>query len=434
MELSVVFVSNYINHHQIPFCNAMYRWLGDGFLFIQTEPMEEERVRMGWQEKENLSYVRYFYKEKTACQEWILESRVVLFGGTDDEGYIALRLQAGKPVFRYQERLYKTGQWKAVSPRGLCKKYRDHTKYRKKQVYLLCAGAYVPSDFHLIRAYPGKMYRWGYFPETKLYDIDKLLVQKGWRVPAQNGECEENIPYLLWAARFIDWKHPTIPVKIAAGLKNMGIRFHMDIIGGGELEKEVADLVKELGVEDCVSLLGVKQPREVRNYMEKANIYLVTSDRQEGWGAVVNEAMNSGCAVVANHMIGAVPYLIEPEKNGRIYRDKDESMLLELLAQLCTSPGLCKKLGKNAYRTIVEEWNPEVAAERLLRLMGSLKLLPMSILPMSILPRTDTSADDTSKGQEGCYVTGPCSPAPIISERKMRYLLMKAAQSNREGL
>lgn len=46
--MKTVFVSNYINHHQIPFCNAMYAKLGDDFTFIQMEPMEEERIRMGW--------------------------------------------------------------------------------------------------------------------------------------------------------------------------------------------------------------------------------------------------------------------------------------------------------------------------------------------------------------------------------------------------
>lgn len=47
---------------------------------------------------------------------------------------------------------------------------------------------------------------------------------------------------------------------------------------------------------------------EVRSYMEKADIYLFTSDFNEGWGAVLNESMNSGCAVVASHAIGSVPF------------------------------------------------------------------------------------------------------------------------------
>lgn len=46
MKLTIV--SNYINHHQIPMSNELYRKLGAAFAFIQTSPMEEDRVKMGW--------------------------------------------------------------------------------------------------------------------------------------------------------------------------------------------------------------------------------------------------------------------------------------------------------------------------------------------------------------------------------------------------
>ena len=425
MERQLVFVSNYINHHQIPFCNALYNVLGENFCFIQTEPMEQERVKMGWNEKTELPYVKYFY-EQPECRQWIFECKVMLFGGSDDEEYVAPRLKAGLPVIRYSERLYKTGQWKAVSPRGLMKKFKDHTRYRKSQVYLLCAGAYVPSDFHIVRAYPGKMFRWGYFPEFQPYEIEQLLNGKGWcaeDADRPDTVSSEKTPYLLWAARFIDWKHPQLPIRMAARLKESGCRFHMDIIGGGELAEEVNSLVKELGVEDCVSLLGFRKPQEVRSYMEKADIYLVTSDREEGWGAGVNEAMNSGCAVVGNHMIGAVPYLIDPEKNGRIYHDKNENMLFEQLYELCNDRNLCRSLGREAYRTIAREWNPQTAAERFLTLLGQLGL------DMDSLEESPAAA---AGGNTPVIQTGPCSPAPVIGERTMRRLLDKKAVQNKK--
>ena len=61
--IKVAFVSNYINHHQIPFCNAMYRLLDGAFFFIQTEPMEAERGQMGWNDEEKPTYVPCFYEE-----------------------------------------------------------------------------------------------------------------------------------------------------------------------------------------------------------------------------------------------------------------------------------------------------------------------------------------------------------------------------------
>ena len=147
--MRAVFVSNYINHHQIPFCNAMSRLLQGEFVFVQTERMEAERVRMGWHEQERPAYVHVFREEEAYCRKLISDCDMVLFGGTDDESYIGERLKAGKPVIRISERLYKTGQWKAVSPRGLRKKYLDHTRYRKAPVYLLCAGAYEIGRAHV---------------------------------------------------------------------------------------------------------------------------------------------------------------------------------------------------------------------------------------------------------------------------------------------
>ena len=46
--MKVTFVSNYINHHQIPLSDILYQKWGDDYRFIQTQPMEEERVRLGW--------------------------------------------------------------------------------------------------------------------------------------------------------------------------------------------------------------------------------------------------------------------------------------------------------------------------------------------------------------------------------------------------
>jgi len=398
--VKVVFVSNYLNHHQIPFCNAMYEQLQGSFVFVQTEPISEERLQMGWKEEAH-PYLKFYYEESEECQNLIDAAEVVFYGGTDEECYIAARLDAGKPVVRYSERLYKTGQWKAVSPRGLRKKYYDHTRHGKHPVYLFCAGAYVPSDFHIIRAYSRKMFCWGYFPETKQYDVDKLLEEKGYVIKDADGE--KNVPYILWAGRFIDWKHPTLPLLAAKYLKDKSLPFHMDIVGGGVLEEEVKTCLKELGLEDCVSLLGYKTPAEVRALMEKADIYLMTSDREEGWGAVANESMNSGCALVVNHMVGAAPYLVRQGQNGYVYKDGDDRMLLETMERLVQNPELCKRLGRNAYHTITQVWNAENAAKNLLELIENVVLKGEKI-------------PDLPKDLENLY---PCAPAPVVSERAM---------------
>ena len=389
-SMRAAFVSNYINHHQIPFCNAMYRLMAGGFTFVQTERMEGHRVKMGWKLAEQPEYVHCYYEEPESCRSLINDCDIVIFGGTDDESYIKGRLAAGKPVIRVSERLYKTGQWKAVSPRGLRKKYEDHTRYRRAQVYLLCAGAYVPSDFHIIRAYPDKMFRWGYFPETRHYVIEDLLAAKGY-----DGEHGTKTPYLLWAARMIDWKHPELAMETARYLNEKRLDFHMDIIGDGEMKKDMEELRQRYGLAEKVRFLGYQSPENIRMFMEKADIFLFTSDRQEGWGAVANEAMNSGCALVADHMTGAAPYLIKSGHNGFLYKDGKKEQLFARAEQLVQDRQLCRRLGSSAYGTITGLWNAENAAEQLFKLMQGILRGEKISLPAE----------------------GPCSRAPLLQER-----------------
>lgn len=372
--MKVTFVSNYINHHQIPFCEAMYEKLGEEYCFIQTEPMEEERVRMGWgAQLDKLPWLKVFYEQEAECKKLIKDSDVVLFGGVEDESYITERLAEGKVVVRLSERIYKEGQWKAISPRGLKKKYHDHTRYRKSPVYLLCCGGYVASDFHIVRAYPGKMFQWGYFPEKKTHDIEALLAEKAGR-RKETGKIS-----LLWAGRFIDWKHPEYAVRAAAKLKQEGYDFSLTMVGGGAMEEELRDMVRTEELEDVVTFAGFQKPEKVREYMEQADIFLFTSDYKEGWGAVLNEAMNSGCAVVANVALGAVPFLIKPEENGLIYPNKNFNAFYENVTKLIQNPDMINALGRSAYKTIADTWNAQEAANRLVPFLE--KLVQGEVVP-----------------------------------------------------
>lgn len=380
--MKITFVSNYINHHQIPVSNAFYEHLGEDYTFIQTEPMEEERIRMGWNPKEVPAYVKYAYEEPVYCQQLVLDSDVVIWGGLEDETMLKPRLAAGRPVIRYSERLYRTGQWKAISPRGLVKKYHDHTQYRRSPVYLLCAGAFVASDFHIVRAYPDKMFQWGYFPECKHYDMNRLMQAK------QKTE-------ILWAGRFIDCKHPELAVELAEELRKKDLDFHLTMIGDGELWPVIKKSIEEKKLGDSITLTGSKTPSQVREAMEKAGIFLMTSDRNEGWGAVMNEAMNSGCAVVANRMEGAALYLIRQGENGYWYRKAQAKVLAEPVSRLLKDEKLQMQLGCNAYETITKLWNAETAAERLLGM-----------------------CTEIAAGREPePWTSGPCSKAEIIKER-----------------
>ena len=220
---------------------------------------------------------------------------------------------------------------------------------------MLCASAYTASDYASVGMYKGRTFKWGYFPEVKKYNIDHLLSQK-----------RKNT--LRWCGRFIDWKHPDDAIQVARKLKESGYDFCLNMIGAGVMEEQLKQLVKDYNLEEDVHFLGSMSPEQVRSYMEQAGIYLFTSDRQEGWGAVLNESMNSGCAVVASREIGSVPFLVRDGENGCVYEAENVSMMYEKVKFLLDHPGKREELGKNAYETIICEWNAETAAKRFLQL------------------------------------------------------------------
>ncbi len=396
--MKITFISNYINHHQIPFSDALYQMIGSGYHFIQTEPMEEERRQMGWDvEISEIPYVSVLREDEKHCKQLLLESDILLVGWMDREDLIKERMLSEKLTIRISERLYREGQWKAVSPRGLWKKYQDHTRFRKDPVYLLCAGGYVPSDFAIIHAYKNKMFRFGYFPETMHYSSEELEQMK------PKGETI----HLVWAGRFLPLKHPEFVPRLAIELNKSGFNYHIHFIGNGEMYDKIHEEICEHHLEDKVTLYGFLKPNEVRRIMEKSHIHLFTSNYLEGWGAVINEAMNSACAVVVNSEVGAAPFLIQHGKNGLIYKEGSYDDFEKQVLFLFDHPSERIALGLQAYKTIVTAWNAEYAAEQLMRFYRNWQ-----------------------KGQVRPPKEGPFAIAPVVTPKNMYHYLMESGSAN----
>ncbi len=385
--MKVIFVSSYYNHHQESFSQAMYRLLEGEFSFIQTAEMSEQRRSLGYSDNYREPFILSLQKERETCEQKILEADAVIFGSAP-EALIRKRIKEGKLVLRYSERPLKEGsqplkyvprflKWHLLNPKG-------------KPIYLLCASAYASGDYQKYRLFKGHAYRWGYFPRLKTYEeLDDL-----W--------AKHNPKTLLWVGRMIDWKHPDDVVRLAKRLKDEGYSFILNMIGTGDMADQLQQMINEMELHDRVFLLGSMKPEEVRTYMETAGIFIATSDCREGWGAVLNEAMNSGCAVVASHAMGATPYLVQHEKNGLIYRSQNLNDLYDQVSCLLHTPSRQLALGKEAYQTMLDVWNADNAADRLCRFIRSI---------LSGDPVFDL------------YESGPCSPAPTLKDNDIKEIL-----------
>ena len=371
-RMKVVFVSNYLNRHQQFFCQEMYERLQGQFRFIQTEPMTKERTELGWQLEHTFDFVLDFSKREEESKHWIMESDAVLIGGTSDQ-YIQERLDAGKLVFRIEENIFKNG-WRDVFNIHKWNMIRKcHFRYRNRPVYMLCASANLEKELSELGLYKGKRFPWGYFPETKEYDVVELLERKHSEY-TKTGRIE-----LVWCGRFIWWKHPEYIIYLARHWRNSKLPVHITMIGTGVKYKEIERTIRNEKLESYITLTGAVPQEQVRSYMEKAFVFLGTSGREEGWGAVLNEAMNSACIACVNRKMGAAGYLIENGINGYIYNSLDECE--KQLEQITDAVGKnedfrekeYRRMASEAYYTIRDTWNAEKAAEWLINKIKELQ-------------------------------------------------------------
>lgn len=381
--MKVVFVSNYLNHHQLPFCLSMVKALGDDFVFIATTPVSEARKSLGYRDmNSDYSFTICAYKSSTEYEKSVNlanNADITVIDGVYTDFY-KQRLKFNRITFKFAERPLRNGiEPLKYIPRLL--KWH-HQNPMSRQVYMLCASAYTSSDYEKFGLFINRCFKWGYFTELKKYDdIDTVL---------NNKESAS----LLWVGRFLELKHPESALEVARRLKSSGVKFKLRIVGDGPLRESMEMSIASNGLSDCVELIGAVPPETVRQYMEKSEIFLFNSDFNEGWGAVLNEAMNSACAVVASHAIGSVPYLIDDGRNGYIYKYGDLDSLYNKVLILLNNSQLRRGISKNAYITMSSLWNADVAAERFISVCKRLI---------------------NGKSKPSYYDNGPCSPAKITN-------------------
>ena len=389
----VALFSNYINHHQLPFCKQMVSLTNNNFNFVSQKAISLKRIPLGYKDISNdYDFVVKTYESKQELDKAYKlanECDYVIFGATKDD-YFIQRLNENKITFEYSERLNKKKKSIYMYIKTYISFLIHRRKYKNNKLYLLCSGGYVANDFNMFNTYKGKTYKWGYFPEFIEYDIDKLIKAK------QNNKLN-----ILWTGRLIDWKHPELVIELAKRLKEDACNFEINIIGSGELEEIIKKDIIDSNLSNEVHMLGSMSPEEVRKHMELANALLITSDTGEGWGVVVNEGMNSGCVVLSSSTVGSSTFLIKHKHNGLIYRNDDFEDLYQNM-QLLFNNDFRNNLGINAYNTIKSEWNAEVAATRFLKLAQCL-----------------------DKGEDTPFTDGPCSKAIPIKDKDMYNYLVK---------
>ena len=130
-------------------------------------------------------------------------------------------------------------------------------------------------------------------------------------------------------------KNYSLFIDIISELKNKNIR--AIIIGEGEELAMLQEKVKLLGLTDKIHFLGRLPQATVLNYMSQSKIFLHTS-KFEGGGAVIQEALYSGCKVVSTIAID------KPIGEDDFYYNTEKKALVEQIDRLLEKPLTHKRI------------------------------------------------------------------------------------------
>lgn len=357
--MKIVFVSNFMNHYQITISDELCRLCDGQYWFVETNMLPESfKKNSGFVDFERNYIIRAWHskEEKNKAIQLAFDADVVIGGdGKGNIPYIKKRLLNNKLTFDCSERILKKGLYNMFSPANIINQFYYHFLFYNKPFYKLCMSGYAANDMYLMHSFKNRCYKYGYFPKIDKVSIDENLRSK----------TERQTIRIIWCARFIKWKHPELVVDLAEKLKQNGYSFEINMIGKGDLWDKIEKMVKSKGLTECVHLLGAFSNKKVLEMMRDHDIFLFTSDRNEGWGVVLNEAMGQGCCPVSSHLIGATPFLLEHKENGMIFSSGNIDSLFNCVKYLIDNESERIRMSRSAYTTISRMWSPEIAAGRL---------------------------------------------------------------------
>ena len=400
--MKLVFFSVVLNHHQAPVADELYHILGEEYCFVElinlgdTKGANEDYSKRpyllrAWESSENYNRAMELARTAECC----------VFAGNDALFFEKVRLKSGLLSFDMGERWLKQGI-KSLASLRLWQWLKAYCfgNWKHKHLYKLCCSAFCASDHYKLGTFKGKCYKWGYFTKV-ISEVSGFFDKRSGRADYKfhdSSKCNKTLNNkpetterpvrLMWCARFINWKHPEMPIRLATKLRDAGYDFHLDMYGDGVMRPAMEELSRKLNVAEYVTFHGNIPNLEIHQAMREHDIFLFTSDRQEGWGAVANEAMSEGCLLVGADEIGAVPYLVKHKETGMIFRSCDLDSLYEQVKYLLDNPDVRKQIAKAGRESMVKLWSPANAAKSLLQLI-----------------------EDIQAGRETSIVEGPCSIA-----------------------
>lgn len=180
---------------------------------------------------------------------------------------------------------------------------------------------------------------------------------------------DQEVPLILSVGRLVEKKGFPDLIDACARLRESGRRLRLAIYGEGPLEPELAEQIGRLGLGDSVVLAGACSQQELIPVLQRADLFalasFVTDDGdRDGIPNVLVEAMACGLPVVSTAVAG-IPELVRHDANGLLVPPRDVAALAGALEALLGDAARRRRMGAEARRTVVAQFDLRAAARQI---------------------------------------------------------------------
>lgn len=160
----------------------------------------------------------------------------------------------------------------------------------------------------------------------------------------------ETLPVIGSVGRLTALKGQDAFLRAARKVLDRGVEALFMIVGEGEEERSLRRIVSDLNLEQWVTFLPhMPSRRELYRIFD----IIVVPTLRGGLGATAQEAMAMGKPVVAS-AVGEMLHLIQDEKTGLLFEEKNDDALADGIVKLIREPDFARRLGKQAREFVCE--------------------------------------------------------------------------------
>jgi len=171
---------------------------------------------------------------------------------------------------------------------------------------------------------------------------------------------EEARRYLISIGRLVARKGYKYLIKAMDKLPN---DISLLIIGDGPEKTELENLALKLNLGERVHFLGMVSEEKKFQYLAVSDIYVLSS-LHEGFGIVLQEAMEDGLPIVSTNWGGQTDFLLDQE-NALLINPEDVDAIAVSVISLLQNPELMKKMSNNNKKAVTQFYIPNVSQKYL---------------------------------------------------------------------